>query len=522
MASNYCPPRLLLFQLLLLVLCSICDHVHSEGDFGQVMSVYDTSNLNRSSFPPGFLFGTASSSYQYEGGAHEGGRGPSIWDTYTHQYPGKVADRSNGDVAVDAYHRYKGDVRIMKQMGLDAYRFSISWSRILPKGKLSGGVNREGIQYYNNLINELLAHDIKPFVTLFHWDLPQSLEDEYGGFLSPLVADDFRDYAEVCFREFGDRVKHWITLNEPWSYSMGGYGLGLLAPGRCSSWLPLNCTGGDSSTEPYLVAHNQLLAHAAAARLYKRKYQALQRGKIGITLVCHWMVPYSDAKHNINAASRALDFMLGWFMDPITDGDYPRSMRSLVGDRLPRFSREQSVTLKGSFDFVGINYYTANYVAYSPVSNAQKATYYTDARTNLTTERNGVPIGPKGASDWLFVYPSGIRDLLLYVQRTYNNPLIYVTENGIDEFNNGTLPLEQQLIDHVRVDYYYRHLSFLREAVGCGVKVKGYFAWSLLDNFEWLQGYTVRFGLNYVDYKDSLKRYPKLSAHWFRQFLDKY
>ncbi|XP_021832728.1 cyanogenic beta-glucosidase-like, partial [Prunus avium] len=220
----------------------------------------------------------------YEGAAKEGGRGPSIWDTFTHKYPEKINDSSNGDITVDQYHRYKEDVGIMKNMGWDAYRFSISWSRLLPNGKLSGGVNKEGIKYYNNLINELLRNGLTPFVTLFHWDLPQTLEDEYGGFLSPHIVNHFQDYAELCYKEFGDRVKHWSTVNEPYTFSNNGYALGSLAPGRCSTWQQLNCTGGDSSTEPYLVTHHQLLAHAAAVKLYKNRYQASQNGVIGITL----------------------------------------------------------------------------------------------------------------------------------------------------------------------------------------------------------------------------------------------
>ncbi|KAF5748784.1 beta-glucosidase 12-like [Tripterygium wilfordii] len=482
-----------------------------------------TSSVNRSSFPAGFIFGTASASYQYEGAAREGGKGPSIWDYYTHKYPEKIKDGSSGDVANDEYHRYKEDVGIMEDMGLDAYRFSISWSRILPNGKLSGGVNNEGIKYYNNLINELLSHDIQPFVTLFHFDLPQTLEEDYGGFLSRRIVSHFRDYAETCFKYFGDRVKYWITLNEPWSFSMGGYASGSLAPFRCSAWQQFNCTGGDSATEPYLTGHNQLLAHAAAINLYRQKYQETQKGKIGITLATLWVVPYSSARHHQNAALRALDFNFGWFMDPISNGDYPHTMRSLVGDRLPKFTREESKMLKGSFDFVGLNYYTAYYAADVHTSNNPvNASSLTDSHANLSSVRNGLPIGPQAASSWLFVYPRGIRDLLLYAKKKYNNPLIYITENGIDEFNNATLSLEEALNDQMRIDYYSKHLYFLQRAVvKDGVNVKGYFAWSLLDNFEWNSGYTVRFGINYVDYQNGLKRYPKSSAHWFKNFLKK-
>ncbi|CAM8979078.1 unnamed protein product [Rhodiola kirilowii] len=479
-----------------------------------------TKTLNRRSFPPGFLFGTASAAYQYEGGADKGGRGASIWDTYTHKYPGRIKDGSNGDVAVDSYNKYKEDVAIMKQMGLDTYRFSISWSRILPNGKISGGLNKEGIQYYNNLINELLNKGIVPFVTIFHWDLPQVLQDEYGGFMSSRIVNDFRDYAELCFKLFGDRVKNWITLNEPWTYSVYGYGMGVLAPGRCSEWQKPVCLGGDSSIEPYLVSHYQILAHAAAAETYRLKYKKAQGGKIGITLVSHWMVPFGSARRHKKAASRSLDFMLGWFLDPLTYGDYPETMKLLVGARLPNFTEEQSKLVKQSYDFLGLNYYTAVYASNAPRHKHMNASYLTDSQANLSSSRNGVPIGKKGASDWLYVYPRGIRKLLAYTKKRYNNPIIYITENGMDE--EGTLPLKEALNDTWRIEYYADHLWYLLKAIREDeVDVRGFFAWSLLDNFEWFNGYTVRFGLNYVDYKDGQKRYPKLSAKWFESFLKK-
>ncbi|KAL2328836.1 hypothetical protein Fmac_022263 [Flemingia macrophylla] len=460
-----------------------------------VAFVLDVSSINRTSFPPGFIFGTASSAYQYEGAANEGGRGPSTWDTYTHKNPEKILDRSNGDVAVDQYHRYKEDVGIMKYMNTDAYRFSISWSRILPKGKVSEGINQEGIEYYNNLIDELLENGLLPFVTLFHWDLPQALQDDYGGFLSPHIINDFQDYAELCFKEFGNRVKHWITFNEPWSYSMG--------------------------SEPYMSSHYQLLAHAAAVRIYKTNYQASQNGLIGITLNCHWFVPFSNDTLDHQAAQRALDFMFGWFMEPLTTGNYPKSMQSLLGSRLPKFTEDQSKLLIGSFDFIGLNYYTSNYAAHipHPIKNISNTSYYQDTRVNVTTERNGTSIGPRAASFWLYVYPRGLRELLLYIKMKYNNPVIYITENGMDEFDDPALSLEEALMDTYRIDYFYRHLYYILIAIRDGVKVQGYFAWSLLDNFEWNSGYILRFGINFVDYKDNLKRHQKLSAHWFRNFL---
>ncbi|XP_058006880.1 beta-glucosidase 24-like [Hevea brasiliensis] len=410
----------------------------------------------------------------------------------------------------------------MKNIGLDAFRFSISWSRLLPRGNLSGGVNKKGIEFYNNLINKLLSEGIQPFVTLFHWDLPQALDDEYSGFLSPHIVDDFKDYAELCFKEFGDRVKHWITLNEPWSYSDAGYNLGFLAPGRCSKFMNPACQAGDSATEPYLVGHNMLLSHAAAAKLYKEKYQASQKGKIGITLVSHWMVPFSNTKLDKVASIRALDFMYGWYMDPLTYGDYPQSMHTLVGNRLPKFTKDQSIMVKGSFDFIGLNYYTAFYVAAVPAnSNPINISYSTDSFTNMTTERNGIPIGPSDGSIWIHSYPKGLRNIVKYTKEKYNNPSIYITENGIDQLDIGTLTLKELQNDTYRVDYYKHHLSYLNRAIQEGINVKGYFAWSLLDNFEWAAGFTMRFGINLVDYKNGLKRSPKKSAIWFNNFLQR-
>ncbi|KAK2440347.1 Beta-glucosidase 12 [Trifolium repens] len=490
-------------------------------DIVEVEPLLDVASLNRNSFPKGFIFGAGSSSYQFEGATNEGGRTPSIWDTFTHKYPEKINDRSNGDVAIDAYHHYKEDVRIMKDMNLDSYRFSLSWSRILPKGKLSGGINQQGINYYNNLINELLANGIQPLVTLFHWDLPQTLEDEYGGFLSPLIVKDFQDYAELCFKEFGDRVKSWVTLNEPWSYSQHGYADGHMAPGRCSLWSNPNCTGGDSAIEPYIVTHYQLLAHAEAVNIYKTKYQETQKGLIGITLVANWFLPLTDSKSDQKAAERAIDFMYGWFMDPLTLGEYPKSMRSLVGARLPKFNTKQAKLLIGSFDFLGINYYSSAYASDAPLLRNVRPSYLTDSLVNPAFERNGKPIGIKIASDWLYVYPRGIRDLLLYTKEKYNNPLVYITENGINEYDDPTLSVKESLMDTFRIDYHFRHLFYLRSAIEQGANVKGYYIWSLFDNFEWSSGYTVRFGMTFVDYKNDLKRYQKLSGLWFKNFLKK-
>ncbi|XP_059069131.1 beta-glucosidase 12 [Cryptomeria japonica] len=467
--------------------------------------------LNRSGFPNGFIFGTGSAAYQYEGAARIGGKGPTIWDTFSH-IPGTIVDGTNGDAAVDQYHRYKEDVKLIKDLGMDAYRFSISWSRILPYGSVRRGINKAGVAYYNNLINELLKHDIRPFVTLFHWDLPQALEGSYGGFLNENIVEDFEAYSEVCFKLFGDRVKNWITLNEPQTFTTYGYESGTYAPGRNSS----------PATEPYKAAHNLLLSHAAVVRVYKNKYQAVQKGLIGISLNSDWFLPYSNSHSHPDqkAAQRAIDFMFGWYMDPITKGRYPSTMRKLVGDRLPKFSAHQSAMVKGSFDFLGLNYYTSLYAAdVSTPPNPLNTSYTLDSQTNQTGERNGMLIGPQAGSSWLYVYPRGIGELLKYIKHRYNNPLIFITENGVDEKNNDTLSFVQALNDTWRIDFHSKHLSFVQQAIRDGSNVQGYFAWSFLDNFEWAYGYTIRFGLHYIDYKNNLKRYPKASVYWFQKFL---
>ena len=482
---------------------------------------YNVSSLNRTSFPTNFVFGASSAAYQFEGAWNADGKGPSNWDNFTHTYPDKVLDGTNGDVADDQYNRYAEDVTIMKNLSLDGYRFSISWARILPTGSLSGGTNGNGIAHYNNLLSQLQANGIEPYVTLFHWDIPQALDDEYGGFLSSRVVNDFVDFADICFREFGSRVKYWITLNEPYAFSTGGYGSGSVAPGRCSAWLDSNCTGGDSATEPYIVSHNLLLAHAAAARLYKRKYQSIQQGQIGIAHAASWGLPYSDSESDLNATQRFKDFELGWYLDPMVFGDYPETLKSIVGSRLPNFTTQQSAMLKGSYDFIGLNYYSTSYIQDSPIPNGSLPSSTTDPQFSSTGERNGVQIGPVAGSSWLYIYPPGIQDMLLYVKNTYNNPQIVITECGVDEVNNTTLSLTEQLTDPMRISYYYNHLGYLRKAiVEDGVNVTGFFAWSLLDDYEWTAGFTIRFGLIYIDYLNGLTRYYKQSATWFKSFLE--
>ncbi|KAL5705690.1 beta-glucosidase [Ranunculus cassubicifolius] len=321
------------------------------------------SGLSKLDFPPEFVFGAGTSAYQVEGAVAEDGRKPSIWDTFTHQ--GRSYDKRTGDIASDQYHHYKEDVKLMYEMGLDAYRFSISWSRLIPDGR--GAVNPKGLTYYNNLINELISYGIEAHVTLSHFDIPQALQDEYGGYLSPKLIEDFTAYADICFQEYGDRVKTWVTFNEP---NIDGYGFT-----SCSS--PFDCTReqmGEIVKYSYIFGHNLLLAHAAAVNLYRTTYQEKQKGKIGITLLALWSEPPTDSVQDITRVALSRDSNLGWFLDPLVNGRYPSSMMKILGSRLPNITEEDSERIKGAFDFIGINSYGGLYMTGPSGNSCYKTT----------------------------------------------------------------------------------------------------------------------------------------------------
>eukprot|EP00252_Welwitschia_mirabilis_P021931 TRINITY_DN577_c0_g1_i5.p1 TRINITY_DN577_c0_g1~~TRINITY_DN577_c0_g1_i5.p1 ORF type:complete len:483 (-),score=59.74 TRINITY_DN577_c0_g1_i5:335-1783(-) len=452
-----------------------------------IMFSAEGGGLQRSDFPHSFIFGASTSAYQYEGAAFEDGKGIGIWDNYTHE--GNVMNGTTGDTAADGYHRYKEDVKLLSETGFDAFRFSISWTRLIPDGR--GKINPRGLQFYNDMINELLDHDIQPHVTLNHFDLPQTLEDEYGGWISPRIVEDFVRFAEVCFREFGGRVKYWMTINEPNAFAQLGYSEGLLAPKHCS--LPsTNCRKGNSTTEPYLAAHYMLLAHSAVVKLYRNKYQDLV------------------------ACQRILDFQIGWIMEPLLYGHYPQIMQKIVGNRLPKFRESQKRDLINSFDFIGLNHYSTLYASDSVTKRYPPLDCDDDASVAIQDVNEDEEIEAEWSMGFGSV-PLGFRNLLEYMKDHYGNPPVIITECGYAS-SGASVATSEALNDTGRVSFYSSYLEQMLQAIRNGSNAKGFLAWSLMDGFEYAFGYDVVFGLYHVNFTD-LNRQPKRSAKWFQQML---
>ncbi|XP_004294405.1 PREDICTED: beta-glucosidase 11-like [Fragaria vesca subsp. vesca] len=414
---------------------------------------------------------------------------------------------ATGDIACDQYHKYKEDVQLMVDTGLEAYRFSISWSRLIPNGR--GPVNPKGLQYYNNLVDQLISKGIQPHVTLHHSDLPQALDDDYGGWISPQIIKDFTAYANVCFEQFGDRVKHWTTMNEPNVFVLGGYDIGFLPPSRCSAPFGVNCSRGDSTTEPYLAIHNFLLSHASAAALYKQTYQHKQRGFIGINVLAFWFIPRTETHKDRAAAQRAMDFYFGWVVHPLVYGEYPQVMKKNAGSRLPTFTSAESALVKGSLDFIGLNYYYTQYAKdNSAALNIQTRDYVADSAIQIS------PLDHNTSTLEFPITPWGMEGLLEYIKQNYGNPPLYIHENGQQTRRNSSLE------DWSRIEYLRGHIHSLLNVIRNGSNARGYFMWSLLDSIELLGGYEISYGLYYIDLDDpDLKRQPKLSAHWYSKFL---
>ncbi|XP_055604261.1 myrosinase 1-like [Uranotaenia lowii] len=479
--------RRCILPIFLLIVGTLADHGHRK-------------------FPDDFVFGVGTSAYQIEGAWNEDGKGESIWDRLVHEHPEKIKDRTNGDVACDSYHQWRRDVEMVKELGVDVYRFSISWSRIMPNG-MRNQINQKGIDYYNNLINGLLENGITPLVVLYHWDLPQRLQ-ELGGWTNREIIGHFREYARVVFQAYGDRVKWWTTFNEPIQTCRLSYEYDAMAPGY-------DYPGIGS----YLCTHNVLLSHSEAVELYRNHFQPLQQGKIGITLDTSWAEPASDSPEDQEASDRNLRFLLGWYANPIFSktGNYPQVMIDRIGQfseqqgfsksRLPAFTQDEIEKLKGSADFFGFNTYTSN-VVYQMDKN-EAATFRQPSHDHdKAIGEYQLEEWPATGSDWFRVYPRGAYKILKWISKEYDNPPVYITENGYSDCG-GTR-------DEGRVQFYKDYLSAVLDAVEEGCNVKGYIAWSLMDNFEWRAGLSERFGLYYVNYTDPARtRIAKSSARFF-------
>jgi len=469
-------------------------------------------------FPANFSWGASTAAYQIEGAWNEGGRGLD-WNSWLSLHD-KTPINETGFIADDFYHRFQEDVDLMKKVGLKNFRMSISWTRVLPNGTLDY-INQEGVDFYHKVFDALNAAGISPWVTLYHNDLPQALNypNATGSWLNPNIPDIFNDFAEFCFKNFGDKVKNWITLNEPEITSWYGYGGGWALPIRCTPKYSQRCVdiggGGNSDTEPYIVTKNLILSHAKAAQTYRNKYKASQGGQIGWTLNINYALPWNASEPNdVAAVDIYLQFAIGWYLGPTIYGEYPKIMQEYVSDgRLTPFTESEVELIKGSSDFVGINHYTTFYVQYTGEVGFD---YGTDSRlvTN-TSDVNGNPIGPVGESDWLYAYPQGIRGITNWISKNYGNPPIVVLENGFDVKGESSLPKLEALADTKRVSYINSYIDNLVAAVvEDGVNMIGYFVWSWMDNFEW-GSYIPRFGLIYVDYDNNLTRTPKASAYFY-------
>ena len=429
-----------------------------------------------------FIWGVATSSYQIEGAANEDGRGQSIWDTFC-KVPGKVANFDNGDIACDHYHRFKEDLDLMKWMGVKAYRFSVAWPRVIPDGV--GRVNEMGLDFYDRLIDSLLEREIAPWLTMYHWDLPEALQLR-GGWNNREVVEWFGEYGEVLTSRFGDRVKNWMTLNEPFCSAWLGHLYGDMAPGIKDLQTALN------------VSHNLLMSHGLACQVIRSN---VSEANVGIVINVTPAVPATDSQVDSNAAQLADGFDNRWFLDPVFGRTYPADVIDALGAS-PEIHSGDMKLIAQDLDFLGVNFYFRQTVAADQNSKPLPI-----RSVNLENVK-------RTAMNWE-VHPQAFEEILLRISKEYSPKAIYITENGSawnDEVING------EIIDDERIDYLVRHLDAMRSARNQGAPILGYFAWSFLDNFEWAYGYEKRFGLIHVDYKTQT-RTPKKSAFFYRQLL---
>jgi len=433
-------------------------------------------------FPQYFLWGAATAAFQIEGAADADGKGPGTWDDFC-ATPGKTKLGHTGEIACDHYHRWREDVDLIKELSLGAYRFSISWPRVLPQGR--GPINEAGgLDFYDRLVDALCERKIEPVVTLFHWNLPAALQVELGGWAHPDLPDIFADYAELIFNRLGDRVRQWITINEPWCIVTGGYFDGVHAPGIKDRALG------------YRVGHNLLRAHACAVERHRlvRPHQ----GAISFAVNTNYSFPATDSPEDVAAAERAMQNFGGWFATPAHTGDYPAVMRERLGDLLPEFSAEDARRLAGSMDFIALNYYMSDVVRHAPGAGPME--YEIVPQPDAQHTEMGWP-----------VRPDGFRRLLHRLHEQYGLP-IYITENGA-AFDDQ--PDKDGFVDDQdRIAYLRDHIAVVGRALAEGVDMRGYFVWSLLDNLEWAEGYAKRFGIIHCD-RENLSRRIKASGRWY-------
>ena len=438
------------------------------------------------------MWGVATSSYQIEGAHDIDDRGPSVWDTFSHK-KGNIKNGDNGDIACNHYNLWQDDIELIKELGVNAYRFSISWSRIFPKGT-EKKANQKGIDFYQNLIEALLSKNITPMLTLNHWDMPQGLED-IGGWTSRNVAEEFTKYGYYVSKHFGDRVKNWITHNEPWCISHLGYVQGIKPPGLKNSW-----------EKSMLAAHNLLLSHGLAVAEIRNNSK---ESKVGITLNLNTAEPASKSKHD----KKECDFydlqFNKLYLEPLYNKKYPKELfkelqnRKLISDKALRFITSDDLeVISTPTDFLGVNYYSRAVIRDNEISEDEN-------------DPPSVKLGEKTDFGWE-VYPKGLFNLLLQLKKDYNVNEIIITENGCsyNDFPNDDLEIN----DQNRVNYHKSHIDQMFQAIKKGVNCTGYFAWSLMDNFEWAQGFSQRFGLIWVDFK-TLERIPKNSFYWYKKLI---
>jgi len=441
--------------------------------------------MKRLIFPKDFKFGTATSAYQIEGACNEDGKGESIWDVFTHK-PGTIIDGTNGDFALDHYHRYKEDIKLLSDLHIQTYRFSISWPRIFPAG--NGGVNAKGLDFYKRLVDELLACNISPAATLYHWDLPQKLQ-EVGGWENRDTIKYFEEYCNVMFDALGNSVTQWITHNEPWVISFVGNAYGTHAPGN-KDW-----------QKALAVAHNVLVSHGKVVKNFREKKL---NGAIGITLNFTPSYASSDSAQDMLAQKLSSQFESTWFLEPLFKKKYPEDLFNLFKEKYD-FSFIQATDMEiigAPIDFLGVNYYTRSIVKFSE-SDLLKI----EKVKNDTAEYT--------ASGWE-VYPEGIYDTLMMIKNGYTDIDLYITENGCAY--NDTINGNERIHDVKRISYLKAHLANVQRAMHAGAPVKGYYLWSFLDNFEWAEGYEKRFGIVFIDYGKNT-RTVKDSGHWYRDTI---